>query len=618
MNSKIEKSRTEWLLIRSKLEQPPLPDRLVARPRLVERLEEGSDGRVTLIASPAGYGKTTLALQWLATHAGGTAWISLSRRESEPELFASYLVAALRGQRPSALVRSAALLEARAAPPWEHFCKVFLSELSAFEKPVAVVLDDYHTITSGEVHELVVRMVEEVPERLRVMALGRRDPPWPLGRWRGKGWLNELRARDLRFSRDEIREFFAGDDGPSLDVAEIDGLGSRTEGWAVGLQLAKISVARASDPHERARRFSGDNRLVVDYLVSEVLANQPPDMLELLAVTAPLERFCAALCADLLEEGCPDSDAKGLLARLERDHLFLVPLDAEHRWFRYHHLFRQLLLQRLPELASPERRARISARAAQWFAGEGLAEEAIRLLIDAGDLDEAAGLLGRYLHSVIDEDFSRRILRRWLALFPPGAETGRLSLLLAKGYLGVARWDLEGIADLVSRARACGRRNDADPILTADLEALSAFLAYWQGDAAKAQKDADRALELLGDTDGGIARSMALIYRAGALARMGRYLEARSFLGDAIREDLSRGSRRAGDLLHVLAMLDLYHCELDAVEETTRKMIAIDKTAPMPVYVRAFAPYLLGVVALERDLPAERKNDFARLKRADT
>ena len=440
------------ILIQSKLEPPPLPGRLVARPRLVERLERGLDGRVTLIAAPAGYGKTTLALQWLAQRTGDTAWVSLSHRESEPERFASYLVTAIRNQRPGALAQTAALLDARTASPWSYFSEVLVSELAALEKTLLLALDDYHVIASREVHELVVRMVEELPETVCVAALGRIDPPWPLGRWRGKGWLSELRGRDLRFTPDEIRAYFTGQDEPSLDDAEIDVLGARTEGWAVGLQLARISVAQAPNPHERARHFSGDDQLVVDYLMSEVLALQPPEVRRLFAVTAPLERFSAPLCAHLLAECWPECDAEELLARLERHQLFLFPLDAEHRWFRYHHLFRQLLLQRLPELESPEQRARITARAAEWFAGEGLVEEAIQLWLDAGEVDAAADLLGHHLHRVIDEDLSRRLLKRWLELFPPGAKRDRLPLLVADLYLRVVRWDIEGIAELLERA----------------------------------------------------------------------------------------------------------------------------------------------------------------------
>ena len=198
----------ENVLIRSKLERPPLPGRLVARPRLVERLEKGLDGRMTLVAAPAGYGKTTLALQWLAQRTGDMAWVSLSHRESEPERFASYLVTAIRNQRPGALAQTAALLDARTEPPWSHFTEVLLSELAVLEEPLLLVLDDYHVIASREVHELVVRMVEELPETLCVAALGRIDPPWPLGRWRGKGWLAELRGRDLRFTPDEISRLF--------------------------------------------------------------------------------------------------------------------------------------------------------------------------------------------------------------------------------------------------------------------------------------------------------------------------------------------------------------------------------------------------------------------------
>lgn len=604
----------ENVLIRSKLERPPLPGRLVARPRLVERLEKGRDGRVTLVAAPAGYGKTTLALQWLAQRTGDTAWVSLSHRESEPERFASYLVTAIRNQRPGALVQTAALLDARTEPPWSYFCEVLLSELAVLEEPLLLALDDFHLIASREVHELIVRMVEELPETLRLLTLGRIDPPWPLGRWRGKGWLSELRGRDLRFTPDEIRAYFTGQDGPPLDDAEIDALGARTEGWAAGLQLARISVAQAPNPHERAHQFSGDDQLVVDYLMSEVLALQPPEVLQLLTVTAPLERFCAPLCAHLLAERSPEWDAGELLARLERHQLFLVPLDAERRWFRYHHLFRQLLLQRLPELESPEQRARITARAAEWFAGEGLVEEAIQLWVEAGEVDSAADLLGCHLRQVIDEDLSRRLLKRWFELFPPGAIRDRLPLLVADLYLRVARWDIEGIAELLERAEEVrkgripqDRRAGAD-LFSADLDAVSTFACYWNADPAAALRHGERALETIGDDGGGMAQSLASAYHIGALARLGRHDEAFRIVDAAIRRELSRGSGRLDVLLIVRATLQLYENDFDGMAATVRRWLAAE--ASTPPYWAVHAPYLLGVVALEQDRPEEAEEYF--------
>ncbi|MDH3814663.1 MAG: LuxR C-terminal-related transcriptional regulator [Acidobacteriota bacterium] len=618
MSSENETNRPEWLLIRTKLNRPQLPEELVARPRLVERLEKGLDGRVTLIAAPAGYGKTTLALQWLAQRTGDTAWVSLSHRESEPERFASYLVTAIHNQRPGALAQTGALLEAQTAPPWSYFSEVLLSELAVLEEPLLLALDDYHVIASREVHELVVRMVEELPETVCVVALGRIDPPWPLGRWRGKGWLSELRGRDLRFSPDEIRAYFTGQDGPSLEDAEIDALGAQTEGWAAGLQLARISVAQAPNPHERARRFSGDDQLVVDYLMSEVLALQPPEVRQLFAVTAPLERFSAPLCAHLFAECRPECDAGELLARLERHQLFLVPLDAEHRWFRYHHLFRQLLLQRLPELDSSEQRAHITARAAEWFAGEDLVEEAIRLWLDSGAVDAASDLLGHHLHRVIGEDLSRRLLKRWLELFPPGEKGDRLPLLVADLYLRVVRWDFAGIAELLERAEEVRKgglpqdRQAGTDLFSADLDAVSAFACFWQGDPSAALRHAERALETIGDDGGGMAQSLAGLYRIGAMPRLGRHEEAFRLLDAETRRELSRGSGRLGVLLFTRAILQLYENDLDGVAATTRRWLAADESTPP--YWAANAPYLLGVVALEQDRPEEAEKHFQNVK----
>ncbi|HEX9186685.1 MAG TPA: helix-turn-helix transcriptional regulator, partial [Vicinamibacteria bacterium] len=421
-----------------------MPAQLVARPRLLDRLDEGSARRVSLIAAPAGYGKTTLALQWLAERVGDSAWISLDDRASELERFMAYLVEAIRGVRPHALPGTAALLDARTPPPRSYLVECLLAELALVDAPLVLALDDCHSIASRDVHDLVRGMVESLPPGVHLLALGRTDPPWPLARWRGRGWVSELRARDLRFDRGEVREFFASADALALDPSDLDLLGDRTEGWPAGLQLARISIAQAPDPRERARRFSGDDRLVVDFLMSEVLAVQPPELRELLAVTAPLDRFCAPLCAHLLEGRVPARNAGALLDRLEQGNLFLVPLDAEHRWFRYHHLFRDLLLRHLAEAGSAEVRARVAGRAAAWFAREGLVEEAIGLWVAAGELDRAVELFGQNLHQALDADNSRRILFRWLELLPAGEARDRLPLLVARAYQAAVRADVRG------------------------------------------------------------------------------------------------------------------------------------------------------------------------------
>jgi LuxR family maltose regulon positive regulatory protein len=220
----------EQLLIRSKLERPPLPGRLVERPRLAERLDTKTGARVTLISAPAGYGKTTAALQWMATVDGAVAWISLDEGDRDPERFARYLVAALGEVSGARFEKSRALFEARTPPPWTFFCEALVAELGGMSEDTVLVLEDYHLIDAPDVHDLVELMVERSPTKLHIAVMTRFDPPWPLVRWRTRGWLSELRARDLRFSVEETAEFFAGGAGLTLSPATVEHLQQRTEG----------------------------------------------------------------------------------------------------------------------------------------------------------------------------------------------------------------------------------------------------------------------------------------------------------------------------------------------------------------------------------------------------
>jgi len=296
-----------------------------------------------------------------------------------------------------------------------------------------------------------------------------------------------------------------------------------------------------------------------------------------------------------------------------------VALDAEGRWFRYHHLFQDLLLHHLPELGLPERRAAIHRRAAAWFAREGLVEEALRHWIAAGELDAAADLVGEHLRAVIDEDMSRRLLSSWLELFPAGAERGRLPLLVADGYSKIMRWDLAGLAELIAEAerllpaQAPGRPPGLDERLRADVYAQKASLLYWSGNVQAALQSASRALELLPARGGGVTRTTGVIYKAGSLAMSGQKEEGLGILEDAVANAGATEGRQTGEFLHAQAIIHLYAADLDAVALVARRMQAAHAAAPMPDFWLAYIPYLFGVVAYERNRPDEAAAAFGQV-----
>ena len=336
------------LLLRTKLHAPRRDPQWIVRPRLLTLLGAGPPCRLTLIVAPAGFGKTTLASQWLAARSGAIAWLSLDEDDGSPQRFFDYLAAAIRAALPDACAATVRLLASAQPPPPRHVADTLLNDLAALAAPLTIALDDYHRITDETVHAELFRIIGHLPDGVDLVVTSQFDPPWPLGRLRALRQLAEVRAAHLRFTVEETRHLLA----PEGMAGTFDGMAEaihvRTEGWVAGLQLAQISLRAADDPAAAAERLNAADHFMMEYLADEVIAQQPLALREFLLTSALPERFCAPLC-DALLGGAADraSGSEALLAELDRRNLFLIPLDGERTWYRYHHLFRDLLRSRL-------------------------------------------------------------------------------------------------------------------------------------------------------------------------------------------------------------------------------------------------------------------------------
>ena len=330
-------------LLQTKLYIPPPRLNLVARPTITAKLRAGALHPLTLIAAPAGFGKTTLVSEWIAQTRASGAWLSLDDDDNEPTRFLTYLIAALQRQQPEIGAAAQGLLTAPQAPPPKAILTLLLNDLSTLAAPLVLVLDDYHLITTPAIHEALAFFVDHLPPAFHLVITSRIDPPLPLARWRVRNQLTELRIDDLRFHAQEVVTFFNEVMGLALTTAEIATLETRTEGWIAGLQLAALSLQGRTDVAGFIQAFSGSHRHVFDYLVEEVLNQRPEGTLEFLLQTSILERLSAPLC-DVVTD---DTASHTLLQRLEQANLFLIPLDDEGIWYRYHHLFAEVLRSRL-------------------------------------------------------------------------------------------------------------------------------------------------------------------------------------------------------------------------------------------------------------------------------
>ncbi|MFN8535961.1 MAG: hypothetical protein U0232_00600 [Thermomicrobiales bacterium] len=394
----------------------PRPRRaLVLRSRLHERLDRGVEGGLTLVSAPPGFGKTTLLAEWLGAASASersAAWLSLDQGDNQPGVFWTYLIAALRTVVPGIGTGALALLESPQPVPIDAILTTLVNELAALPHDVVLVLDDYHVIDAREVREGMVFLLDHLPARLHLVIASRADPALPLTRLRVRGELTEIRVADLRFAADEAAAFLNATMGLALSTSEVAALETRTEGWIAGLQLAALSLQGRADVPSFVRAFAGDDRYVLDYLVEEVLQRQPAAVRAFLLDTAILDRLSGSLCDAVTgREG-----GAGVLEALERGNLFVVPLDDKRHWYRYHHLFADVLRAYLLD-EQPERVPELHRRASAWFEQHGESSEAIRHALAAGDFARVAALIERAL-PVLRRSRMGVTLIGWLAALP--------------------------------------------------------------------------------------------------------------------------------------------------------------------------------------------------------
>jgi LuxR family maltose regulon positive regulatory protein len=380
-----------------KLSIPPLRPNVVSRPRLLERLNEGLHRKLILISAPAGFGKTTLVSQWLAGCKFPAAWLSLDEGENDPSRFLTYLVAALQTITPTLGEGVSGVLQFPQPTSPEAILTTLLNEITTIQDHFVLVLDDYHVLDAKAVDQALSYLVDHLPPHMHLVIATREDPLLPLARLRAGGQLTELRVADLRFTLSEAAGFLNQVMGLLLSAQDIAALERRTEGWIAGLQLAAISMQGHQDPTSFIQSFTGSHHFVLDYLLEEVLGQQPESIQTFLLRTSILDRFCGPLCDAIMMD--PSASGQATLQYLEHANLFIIPLDNERRWYRYHHLFADLLRQRLHQSPSPSPGdeaidvAELHRRASVWYEDHGLELEAFHYAAAANDVERAERLV---------------------------------------------------------------------------------------------------------------------------------------------------------------------------------------------------------------------------------
>ncbi|MFP4440422.1 MAG: LuxR C-terminal-related transcriptional regulator [Chloroflexaceae bacterium] len=474
----------------TKFHIPPWRATAISRPRLLERLTAGlrDNRKLTLVSAPAGYGKTTLITGWLHALAQADAdrrvtWLALGDADNDPARFLYYWLAAFQQVDASLNEKLQPLVSLPHLPPTTVLLDTLLNELAAHTSPLLLTLDDYHVITQPDIHAALDYFIGHQPAHVHLVLTTRADPPLPLARLRARGQMTEIRARDLRFTPEEAHQFFAGALSLPLAAEALQALDERTEGWAAGLHLAGLALQNQPDLQRFITTFRGSHRYVLDYLAEEVLRRQGEEVRAFLTQTSILDRFNADACSALTGR----ADAQAVIAHLERVNLFVVPLDDERIWYRYHHLFADYLRTLLTR---PEQAA-LNRRAATWHAANGLPVEAVQYALAAADAGFAADVIERALQE--DTTWSGgnvALLSSWLDALPPQAlrDRPRLSLNAARILYLAGRFD---------QAEACIAQTEQTPAAQpepTETEQMRALAALYRGSIAAVRGDAQQAL----------------------------------------------------------------------------------------------------------------------------
>ncbi len=508
-------------LLETKLYTPRWRPAFVSRPRLVRRLDQGTERKLTLVSAPAGFGKTTLLAEWIATFEVGeraAAWFSLDQRDNDPALFWAYFITALQKVLPDVGEVAISLLRSPQPVPIESVLTTLINEINAAApgsstipgRGILLVLDDYHFIDAQPVHAGVRFLLDNLPPQMHMVITGRADPPLSLSRLRGRGELAELRPSDLRFTEAEAAAFLNDAMGLELTAADAAALETRTEGWIAGLQLAALSMQGRNDVQGFIKAFSGDDRYIVDYLVEEVLLRQSNLVRNFLLQTSILARLSGPLCDAVTDQ----EDGKEMLETLERGNLFVVPLDDKRRWYRYHHLFADVLHAHLME-EHPDLASTLHRRASEWYERNSSPADAIRHALAAKDFERAAGLI-ELIWPVIHRSFEDSTWLGWAKQLPDELVRARPVLSVGYAWTSLIAGDLESGESRLQDAERwldAGVRSDLPSVkmvvadeaefrtLPATIASARAFHALAVGDWPGTETFARRALELLPESN---------------------------------------------------------------------------------------------------------------------
>lgn len=572
-------------LIRTKLNRPPLPVDMVKRPRLTRWLNQRLELPLTLVSAPAGYGKSTLISCWLESVGCPAAWVSLDEHDNIIGNFLNYFIAAIHTIFPNAVPKTQDFLLVTPQPSISAIARTLINELDQVEERFIIVLDDYHLIETQNIHELLNELLLHPPCNLHLVLGTRMDPPLPLVNLRANSQMAEIRVPDLRFNQEETSLLMKKMIGVPVDRATLIEIDTNTEGWVTGLRLAALAMRHRIKSEDFPGELSVNNRYVTEYLIAEILAKQAASLSECMLKTSILERFCADLCELFCYQ---DSELSGNRSRkhelngiqfvdwLRSSNLFVIPLDDQQEWFRYHYLFRDFLHQELLKKLNPDEIAKLHATAGRWYAHNGWIEEALYHLLAASDLVAAIKLIGENRYRLMNSTQWPR-LDGWLNLFPEEVIENTPELWMLKIWLAYhsGQWtEIPRFIAHLDSILAGGTDTEITQRLAGEISSLYGFVAYHSGDFEKTISHSRRALELI-PPELWIVRAFARMNLGGGLLLKGDVVSSYQAFYGGLETEKEQSKPFKATVLTLACYFHWIIADLKGLEQASKQAAAL-------------------------------------------
>lgn len=582
-------------ILKTKLFRPRIPNDFVDRTQLFAKLDRSRDCRLILVSASAGFGKSVTISRWLELSEMNRAWLSLGENDSDLISFFHYFLTAIHNLFPDSCVLSRTLLSAPTPCSRDELVSELVNDLSEIPDPFHLVLDDYGFIHDPDIHSVLNSILEYDLPGLHVILISRSDPPFNLTRMRGKGALTEVRQKDLQFSLSETRQFLGSVIAQDLKEEDCLEFHEKLEGWPAGTRMVALGMGAHSDIREFTREMRGDNRDIRDYLVEEVLSQQPAPIREYLVSTSILDRMCPSLCEALCDQ--PTIDGRTFLKHLETSNLFYIPLDQFEQWFRYHHLFQSLLQYTLEKRFSPQEVSALHKRAYGWLSEHGFVEDAMHHALKSGDTSLAITLVANNRCQFMEKEEWHQ-LRRLIGLLPVEICTYEPEVLMIGAWSLIGFPEMNPVLDSIEEIMLASPDDyPENGRLWGEFWVLRSLQSYLDTDGQKALEQANMALDLLPDENGS-ERGFGVIMQALALQMKGETLKAQTLVLDALKINHSSETTYHARLLSALCFVYWMDGALKDLQRTTAVYLKLGQKIHLSETV-AHGHFFLGISSYE-------------------